>query len=624
MKEVLRISMIHVLLCLTIFSGAQAQTLSNKSCGPGAFLRGSECVFCPPGTFQNGTNAESCHLCPAGFYIEVSGAQGLDLCQPCPQGTFSTTLGATSASACKPCPSGLVSLSGSSKCIACRPGTAITKCDFGDMGPVPEGIIGTWCKGCCECPTVPQELKCRDCWPRRFAERKNSFECEPCKSGFTAEEGMPKCKKCPAGTSPGNGVKCYPCSRGYFNDQKIMECRRCPPGHVPNRQMGATGCVPCPEGTKQDENDFMSCVSCPDNGNRGIIGGSFCAPPNTPCADIFFRNKQNACQRCTTFERLDRLKMECVSCGPNEVSQGGLSEVCNACPRGTFVGESSAISFSGQAGCECVPGWTRSRSPPYGCEPCPAGTHTKDGQFFGGGPCENCPEGTFSSPGMNKCLPCPARTVASEGQGKCTSCPKGMVPQQPSSGRCVDPRTNCPPGFSRSTSQGPYGAGGSIISFRKCTPISISACPDETFGIIDPDTKEIRCRKCYNNSRFDERKRACVPCDKGYYSKGGLVTTCTKCSSNSPSESDCCRLSPGSIDPKRCYPCPSGTFFNRNEDRCNDCPAGTFGAPRARKCEFCPAGTFSAAGAEKCTPCPAGSTTFGVGESNCVIIGSDR
>lgn len=611
---------IHVFLFLVFSWISNAQSLSTLKCGPGTFLQGSKCILCPPGTFQNATNAKSCHFCPAGFYIEVSGAQGLDLCQPCPQGTFSQKIGATSASACKPCPSGLVSLSGSSKCLTCRPGTAVTKCNFGDMDPVPEGIIGTWCKGCCKCPIVPQELKCRECWPRRFAERENSFGCETCKSGFSADEGMARCRKCPAGTRPSSGIACSSCRRGTFNDQKIMECRRCPPGSVPNREKGATGCLPCPEGTAPDKNDTMRCVPCPDNGNKGIIGGSFCAPPNTPCADNFFRNKQNACQRCSTLERLDRAKMECVSCGSGEVSEGGLSEICSKCPRGTFVGEIEP--FTGKAGCKCNPGWTRSRSPPFGCEPCPAGTFTEDTQFFGGGRCDDCPEGTFSLPGMNKCLPCPTGTVASKRQGKCTPCPKGLVPQQASSGLCVDPRTNCPPGFSRSTSQGPYGKGGSIISFRKCTPKTISACPAGTFGKINPKTMEIRCRKCYRNTRFDEKKRECVPCEKGFYSRGGLVASCTKCSSDSPPDSDCCRLSPESFDPKSCFPCPPGSLFNGNGLRCSDCPSGSFGAVGALDCEFCPAGTFSSVGAVKCTPCPDGSTTFGVGESNCVTPGS--
>lgn len=67
-----------------------------SDCGKGSFREGSECQLCPPGTYQNATDATSCQPCPRGHYFPYRGGQSLIVCRPCPENTFLNKMGAIS------------------------------------------------------------------------------------------------------------------------------------------------------------------------------------------------------------------------------------------------------------------------------------------------------------------------------------------------------------------------------------------------------------------------------------------------------------------------------------------------------------------------------------------------
>lgn len=58
-------------------------------CGVGLYLKEGLCELCPPGTFNNLTNATACFDCPAGTFNPDRGASHVSQCIPCPSGTFS-------------------------------------------------------------------------------------------------------------------------------------------------------------------------------------------------------------------------------------------------------------------------------------------------------------------------------------------------------------------------------------------------------------------------------------------------------------------------------------------------------------------------------------------------------
>lgn len=103
---------------------------SCKSCLPGYYGDGKDCIICPAGFYcPAGTGSGDSNICPAGSYCPsgssepspcptgtYSASQGLTAvtdCQACPANTFTRTAGQV---ACKPCGSSATSNSGSSTC----------------------------------------------------------------------------------------------------------------------------------------------------------------------------------------------------------------------------------------------------------------------------------------------------------------------------------------------------------------------------------------------------------------------------------------------------------------------------------------------------------------------------
>ena len=57
-------------------------------CGPGQFLNGLQCQFCPPGT-SSPPNSKICIPCQPGTFAPTFGTPS---CLPCPSGTFSLSV----------------------------------------------------------------------------------------------------------------------------------------------------------------------------------------------------------------------------------------------------------------------------------------------------------------------------------------------------------------------------------------------------------------------------------------------------------------------------------------------------------------------------------------------------
>eukprot|EP00177_Eucheuma_denticulatum_P005795 GFKZ01010576.1.p1 GENE.GFKZ01010576.1~~GFKZ01010576.1.p1 ORF type:complete len:612 (-),score=-27.55 GFKZ01010576.1:303-2138(-) len=587
-----------------------------RQCPVGSFNRRGRCQPCAPGTFQNETGAMFCIPCPPGYFNRFPGAQGIDLCEPCPQGTFSLMEGANSPSSCIPCPRGLNSPSGSSRCISCPPGQIISKCDSGFRDILPTGIFGV-CADCFRgCFFRPEELKCRPCEAASFAEKENSFLCSPCPIGFSARPGSARCVKCPEGTEPAReGRPCQQCRRGTFKDSTSSSCETCPAGFIPERERGSSRCIPCPEGTARSEEEER-CTTCDLGENTNVSGAPVCIPDNTPCAGNFFRNSRGVCDRCSTFQRLDLERMECVPCGENEISEGGLSTTCSECPRGSFA-SNSFTTFD--EGCSCIAGWFKSALPPFECIPCPPGTFNNGNQFFGSNGCGKCQPGSFAPrSGMTRCLKCPPGTAQSlSGQRRCLPCKNGLIPELPSATICVDPRTNCRPGTIRTVSSG---------GFVFCETTLTSDCPAGTFRVPEPMFNRTFCGSCSTNERFDPERNRCRRCSRGFFSRGGLDPRCRRCRARQFASLDSTCSCDGEVVNGECQRCERGTFIRNRELRCLPCPPGTFLSRRPitfEGCTLCRPGTFSEVGAGRCMRCPPGSTTFGIGESNCVVVRSD-
>lgn len=285
--------------CVAALLAWSSYGMENK-CKAGSFLSRGSCKLCPRGTYQNREGASNCKKCPAGYFNQYKGAQGIDLCDPCKAGTFSKTRGATSKSVCKPCPRGKDSLDGSSRCVSCPAGTVISNCPL--MQEFDATLIPGMCLACsfgfgstggAGCVRERAELKCRKCPEGYFSSKRNSKECSKCDVTKISTPGSSKCFTCPPGKGDGRfregtGNKvCSACTEYQFNDGKDGTCRGCPPGTQGNAKTGSVKCVPCPVGTFNPD-VFGQCRSCKPGENSSATGASSCVQDKNPCPKNFF------------------------------------------------------------------------------------------------------------------------------------------------------------------------------------------------------------------------------------------------------------------------------------------------------------------------------------------------
>lgn len=239
-------SFLHIFI---IFSIVYAR--KRRACREGTFLSRRKCLPCPPGTYQNVTNAEKCISCPRGTYNPRRGSKVLEDCIECPVGTFQAGLGAGSIEDCKPCPSGQNAPKGAPSCISCPAGSVIKLC-LRSRDDATVSNRGT-CKGCnffkvgpAQCLDIgPTNTVCVECL-RTETSDENSFQCRRCPRGTFRFTGSSTCD--PAVCPPGTGLTffgtCRKCSGFQVNDGTNAECEDCPDGFVGDKQLEATKCVP--------------------------------------------------------------------------------------------------------------------------------------------------------------------------------------------------------------------------------------------------------------------------------------------------------------------------------------------------------------------------------------------
>lgn len=569
---------------------------------------------CPRGTYNN-TATSSCLPCPTGYFNPHRGAVGVDLCEPCPANTFLPVSGGTSVTSCRPCPPNTSSVPGSSLCIpSCPSNQILGACSL----PLPLPFFPRFPLGrvnVCyqydsyfdiyEVAETPS-LSCRDC-PARFFKPSSDNFCLPCPPGLLSDEGATSCKTCPPGTGgfslrAGRLISCVPCTGlNAFNDGSSGFCEACPPGQIANKRRGATGCVPCPQGTRKGPDDER-CRACPSGQNSDVRGAQICQPDNTPCASNQVHTRTGACRTCPKNWRFDKRLGDCVKCKNGFAGPGGISTRCRKCPRNAVADPQA------NRGCLCKPGFAFTRD--FRCVPCRPGTARSGDGSRASEACFRCGPGMIAPRrGMKKCIKCPRGQVQPlMGQTRCMRCPKGTKPQQPNQENCVSVRTNC-----RSSER-------RVIGFRddlKCEQIPGQECPNGTTNV--GSRRFPICSVCEAPEMLNERTGRCRRCPNGQFvGQGGKCEICPKRDTVSvPIGCGC----PGEfMDEKgRCSPCPDGTVPD-GRFGCKTCPSGTFSRPGF--CELCQKGRFSEEGAVSCTKCPDGTTTLGKGAGSCVRIGS--
>lgn len=386
---------------------------SCGNCDQGSFFNAElQCEPCPPGTFSKRRGARSCTLCPPGTFAAFSFS---DRCAPCPAGSSSTVAGSR---ICKingaPCPSNHFE-DNNGVCQTCdrssRYDVPSKSCKPCPEGTFTTGGIDTTCKSC------PSGFE--------YVPSLQDCLCEP--GRFLTPSGT--CQLCPMGTrrtSNSEGPLCARCSRGTFSNKLgAVECTPCPEGMFQDEE-GQNQCKPCPPGSRPEPLFSRFCVStrtdCQPGFTRVNRGGSFFRCEQSPCppGTYFKPDGPNGpeCTKCFPGQRFITSSKQCVQCGPQEVSNGGLQTTCTRCPNNFFRYGPEGDN------CRCIESGFGLQNGK--CEECPAGTF---GLYYKS-TCTKCPKGTFAN-GLGtiiQCRTCPKNTFADvEGLVSCKPCPPGTV-----------------------------------------------------------------------------------------------------------------------------------------------------------------------------------------------------
>ena len=547
---------------------------SGIPCGFGTYAyprTSSNCTSCPAGyqCKKDGPGAqcisgtyselgdEDCHTCGKGYY--------------CPDRKFAIKL---------PCPPGSYSNGTSASCTECNPGHKCPDSTLHDGGAEPCLIhLGEY--------AGPGQAVCSQC-PAGYSCEING-QITPCRYGYYSGIGASNCSVCPAGKKcPNPADEPITCESGYYSDQGSTTCTVCKPGYY--CKSGSTGdtMAKCGNGT-YSTGGKAACSTCQD-GYLCPAGSTTSTPLNGECAvgGYCIGGVRELCPPRTYGIVRGGISREhaCITCEDGYYCDGtgltsGDRELCRIghyckggqeykCESTTFTDQRGLQSQSQctdcPAGHTCINGKKTTCTAAHYCPAkvasgtlCPDGTYSDKTGLIHSSQCTPCPVGHKCTNGQRDT--CDEGTYNDEeGQSTCKSCPARFY--CPSAG--MNFPLNCPVG-------------------KYCnSSVSIGTdCPTGRYG----------------NATNLYRAEECIPCEAGYYCKGGtLLESRELCNQG--------------------YYCPSGTQ-STNE---NPCPAGRYssqyGLTDVSECSICPPGSYcngsSPHTTAPCKPgyyCPAGTNS---------------
>ena len=200
---------------------SQNGSMFCEACSPGTFAAVSTCLACRAGFYSASSAATACSACPAGTYAGDAGASTCTACPPgqysspgsvrcssCPSGFFAAN---ASASGCAPCPLGTSRFANDSTwyCTPCPSGTAANATGFSNCS----SCIGS---GYYDSAAASGSSSCLACSNGTAMSPKWNASCATsCPAPGTFYDGTPACPPCPIGTfSIGNAKTCAVCPPG--------------------------------------------------------------------------------------------------------------------------------------------------------------------------------------------------------------------------------------------------------------------------------------------------------------------------------------------------------------------------------------------------------------------------
>ena len=598
----------------TPLDGITGDVCPNASYCP---VGSSQPLTCPNATFMNHTGAESCYICPEGYYCV-----GTDTPIPCPQGYYCEE---GTGLDWLPCPVGAYGsregLSSSEQCMQCTGGYY---CDMPGATNVSGSCSeGYYCTIAVTTATPSLEI---------IASGDGSY----CPVGHYCPEASPLPVPCVAGTyAPSTGLSlCLPCMEGYYCLEGSFNttANPCPQGYYcPQGTAGRTQ-FPCPPGTYNpyitvtNMNDCLPCpggMFCEGNANIAPSGscsagyyctsGAFSPTPNlfdnltlsldTMCADADITGG-----RCYPGSFCPNASTIPISCTPGmycgEPGLSGPSGPCLAgyycngsdisptpdnkiCPKGHYCLQQSATptpcptgTFSNQTGNQVL----------ADCQPClPGYVCDSEGTEY---PINLCAPGYFCPEGQNSSTPspfmCPIGYLCPRGSSQPVGCEPGYYQDETSQESCKV----CPQGYYCDSviAEMSYN----VTGIGTITPLP---CPAGYYCINGTThaTQYPCAMGTYSNTTMLGTSSECTPCTSGYYcASEGLTSPTDLCGAG-----HFCSLGasvPIPSDGTTGDICPLGHFCLEGSQQGQPCPAGTFnnitGLQQASQCRPCSPGKY--------------------------------
>lgn len=370
-------------------------------CPVGEYQRGTTCVKCQPGFYQNKTGENECMACHNNTYTDKEGQSRCQTCNGteetvymgvgsyrcCPKNTcgFCGPGMIRNNDRCEPCPSGYFSIGQSLTCSLC-----------------PTGFISTNKRyDCDECGDGQRSVTnaCENCPPGTY---ETGYVCKECRKGkYNDANGTTMCTSCPlpnttTTTGQTNASACIPCKHPDKLDISTGECASCTEGKYSNEGV----CLLCPLGYYQGDSSQVRCEQC-DSGMTTLSKGSFacisCRSGNCECPPGQFGA---GCAECEVGKWSSGGE-ECIKCTPRTYQNQRGQSMCKQCPMGQFSNEYELDS------CKlCESGFYQPQIGQGSCFECPIGQYSKGASTV----CELCDIGKSTNhTGSNSngdCVPC--------------------------------------------------------------------------------------------------------------------------------------------------------------------------------------------------------------------------
>ncbi len=305
---------------------------------------------CNPGTYASGT---ACVNAPVGYYVPSAGATGPT---PCPPGTWQNN-------------------AGQSHCVVAGSGTYVSGYAAGSAstctGSYSTSVAGTYSPG----GNIHT-------WPDQYTT-VGPTSCTPAVAGYYI----------PTSGATSVAAQMGPCNAGYYAPLGSATCIAAPAGYyVPSA--GASGAIPCPPGTWQNNAGQNHCVIAGSNTYSpyyGSTGASGC-PAGTSSVSVAGQyssggNIHTWPDQYTTVGPTTCAVMTQVQCNPGYYAQPGAA-ACSAVPAGFYTPSAGAT-----APIPCPPGTWQKNGAQNHCVVAGSNTYVSS---YAAGAANGCPAGTSS------------------------------------------------------------------------------------------------------------------------------------------------------------------------------------------------------------------------------------